>query len=235
MENSFQTSFIPKKPITAQSVSHRPASNLFMVFSVIILIVMGVASGGLFFYKSYLVKEKGILSASLEKVRDSFEKDTIEELELYDKRVSSAKQVLDGHIVLSPLFTLLGDLTIPGVQYNKFDHQTTEKGFFVKMSGIARDYRSIALQADVFNTANGRSFKNVVFSNLTRNKNNYVSFDVDFIVDPALISYQKNILLEPQTPKIQPNLEPVQAAPVNIQVENSTPSTEPSLPNNVVQ
>ncbi len=229
MENSFQTSFIPKKPITAASVSHRHASNLFMIFSVLILIVMGVASGGLFFYKSYLVKEKSILSASLEKVRDSFEKDTIDELELYDKRVSSSKQVLDGHIVLSPLFTLLGELTIPGVQYTKFDHQTTEKGFFVKMSGIARDYRSIALQADVFNTAKGRSFKNVVFSNLTRNKNNYVSFDVDFIVDPSLVSYQKNILLEPQASKVQPTLEPV-----NLQVENSNPNTETPLPNNNV-
>ncbi len=208
MENSFQTSFIPKKPITSSGVSKsKPATNLFMVFSVLILIVTGVASGGLYVYKNYLIKEKQILSASLEKVRDSFEKDTIDELELYDKRVSSAKQVLNGHIVLSPLFKLLGDLTIAGVQYTKFDHQTNDKGFFVKMSGIARDYRSIALQADVFNTAKGRSFKNVVFSNLTRNKNGYVTFDIDFIVDPELLSYQKNLLLEQTQLKLQPTTE----------------------------
>lgn len=234
MENSFQTSFIPKKPITATGgVSHKPATNLFMVFSVLILILMGVASGGLFVYKNYLIKEKEILSASLEKVRDSFEQDTIKELELYDKRVSSSKQVLSNHIVLSPLFSLLGDLTIPEVQYTKFDHQTNEKGFFVKMSGVARDYRSIALQADVFNTAKGRSFKNVVFSNLTRNKNGYISFDIDFIVDPALLSYQKNILLEEQAqPKAAPTLESTEITPSTPTDQPVVPSDTSSLPTN---
>jgi hypothetical protein len=190
-----------------------------MILSVILLVVVGVASGGLFVYKNYLVKQKEVLSESLKKVRNSFEQDTIDELELYDKRVAASKQVLDAHIVLSPLFALLGDLTIPGVQYTKFNHDTNEKGFFVKMSGIARDYRSIALQADVFNTAKGRSFKNVVFSNLTKDKNGYVSFDIEFTVDSGLLSYQKNVLTEESKAKTQP-------AP-----ESLPPSSTPNVPN----
>lgn len=196
MENSFQTSFIPKKPISStETISRRPRS-LFTVFVIIFLVIMGLVAGGLFVYKSYLIKQKESLSLSLNKVRDSFEKEIIDELELFDKKTTVAQDILDSHIVLSPLFELVGDLTIPFIQYTKFEHQTNEKGFFVKMSGIARDYKSIAIQADVFNTSKGRYFKNVVFSNLMKDKSNYVTFNIEFNVDPIVLSYEKSLLLE---------------------------------------
>jgi hypothetical protein len=198
MDNSFQTSFIPKRPVGAGSdvKSNRPQTSILTVLSFTILIIVGGLSIGLFLYKNYLTNQKEVLSASLEKVRNSFDKDTIDELELYDKRVSAAKKVLNNHVVLSPMFALLGNLTIPSIQYTRFDHQTNANGFLVKMSGVAVDYKSIALQADVFNSAKGRFFKNVIFSNLIKDKNNNIGFDIEFNVDPALLSYQKNMILE---------------------------------------
>lgn len=196
MENSFQTSFIPKKPISTVDSLRKKPTSFFSVITIIFLVAMSIAAGSLFLYKSYLIKQKEVLSSSLLKVRDSFEQDTIKELELFDKRSTAAKEILDGHIVLSPMFEVLGNLTIPSIQYTKFEHYTDQKGFYVKMSGIAHDYRSVALQADVFNSSKGRYFKNVVFSNLMKNKNNYVVFDIEFNVDPSLLSYEKNSLLE---------------------------------------
>lgn len=234
MENSFQTSFIPKKPVI-DSTSHKQPKSLFMIVSMFILFVMVVASVGLFLYKNYLLKQKEVLSASLGTVRDSFEQDTISELELYDKRASAAKEVLDGHIVLSPMFTLLGSLTIPSIQYTKFEHETTDKGFFVKISGTARDYRSIALQADVFNSTKGRSFKNVVFANLTKEKTGFVGFDLEFMVDPALLSYEKNILLEKaqvKTPIAPVSLPDPVPTSTPAQQEDATPVTRSALPGN---
>ncbi len=203
MENSFQTSFIPKKPITTSGNTSRPPTSIFTVLAFFVMIVVGAASVGLFFYKSYLIKQKEVFSSTLEKVRDSFEKDTIDELELYDKRVFAAKQVLSNHLVFSPMFASIGNLTIPSIQYTKFDQQSTPQDFTVKMTGVATDYKSIALQADVFNTARGRSFKNVVFSNLNRDKNGKITFDIEFTVDPALLSYEKNTALEQIQAKIE--------------------------------
>ncbi len=224
MENSFQTSFIPKRPVTTNPVAKSSSTSLFSILAILLLIVMGVASGGLYLYKSYLIGQKQVLSSSLAKVRDSFEKDTIDELELYDKRSSAAKQILDGHIVLSPLFSLLGDLTIPEVQYTKFSHDTTDKGFSVKLSGTAADYRSIALQADLFNSTKGRSFRNVVFSNLTKNKDNSVGFDLEFTVDPALLSYEKNVLVE-DTQVSSPRVEQgIQAEEQSLAPSSSNPN-----------
>lgn len=200
MENSFQTSFIPKKPMTENPRSRsRPQTSIFTVLAFAIFIIIGIASAGLFLYKNYLVQQEKTLSTSLETVRNSFEQDTINQLDLYDKRISASKQILNNHIVLSPMFSLLGSLTIPSIQYTKFDYENNNKEFDVKMSGVAIDYKSIALQADVFNDAKGRYFKNVVFSNLTKDKNNNVNFDIDFTVDPELLSYQKDMLLEQAT------------------------------------
>lgn len=227
MENSFQTSFIPKKPITTTTNSSnkiKQPTSLFSLISIFLLIAMGVLSAGVYLYKGFLQTQKQSLSEELLKSREKFEKDTIDDLELFDKRSRSAKQVLDGHIVLSPMFALLGSLTIPSIQYTKFDHKTTDQGFIVEMSGMAKDYKSIALQADVFNTAKGRFFKNVVFSNLTRDKTNNVLFDVKFEVDPSLLSYEKDILLnqgsETAVPSEDTSTPETLPAPVTNQTNN---------------
>ncbi len=151
-----------------------------------------LVSAGLFLYKNYLVKQKEDSSAALLKIRDSFEKDTIDELSLFNKKTEVATQILNNHIVLSPLFNLIGEITIPQVQYTKFEHKNNAEGFFISIQGVARDYRSIALQADMFNSSKGAYFKNVIFSGLTKDeKNNKINFNLEFNVDPSLLSYEK--------------------------------------------
>jgi hypothetical protein len=226
MENSFQTSFIPKKPIISNTTSSGGGSSttsISMVVSVFILVVMLLAFGGLYVYKNfYLLKNKEALSANLFKIRDSFNKDTITELETFDKRTSVAKQILDGHIVLSPLFEKINELTLSSIQYTKFEHKVNNNLFIVMMSGIARDYKSIAIQADIFNADKGQVFKDVIFSNLTKDKNNYVTFDVEFNVDSSLLSYSNNITNSPtETPAPAP-------APAPTTIQNTTPTSNSS-------
>lgn len=219
MENSFQTSFIPKKLITSTSTDKEPRS-LFSIISIFLLIVTILISGGLFLYKNYLTQQQESLYTSLAINRDSFEKETIDELELFDKRTESAKQILNSHVVLSPIFALLGEITIPSIQYTNFEQQTNEKGFLVNMEGIARDYRSIALQSDMFNSTKGRSFKNVLFSNLTKDRNNNITFNLKFNVEPSLLSYEKNNLLE-EANNSDANASVVPAETTNL--DNQTP------------
>ena len=199
MDNSFQTSFIPKKPITPGVPSSKTPRSLFSVIATFLLVFVLVLSLGLFVYKIYLNKQKESYSNSLTSARDSFEQGTIDELDLFNKRTESAKELLNKHVVISPIFKLLQEITIPSVQYTTFEQITDENGFLVKIEGVARDYRSIALQADMFNSTKGLSFKNVVFSNLVKDKNNNIIFDLKFNVDPALLSYEKNNLLDNST------------------------------------
>ena len=197
MENSFQTSFIPKKISISNATTatkRREPKSLLSIISTFLFIISILASAGLFGYKIYLEKQKESLSISLSANRNNFEKEVIDELELFDKRTQYAQQLLKNHIVLSPMFDLLGKITIPSIQYIKFEQRTDETGFVVEMKGLARDYRSIALQASVFNEVENNSFKNVLFSNLVKDKNNNIGFNLKFNVDPSLLSYEKNNL-----------------------------------------
>ena len=226
MENSFQTSFIPKKPITS-NLSEKEPRSFFGMIALFLFLASLLISGGLFVYKSYLTKQQESLSMSLAVTRDSFEKDTIDELELFNKRTESAKQILNNHIVFSPLFNLLGNITIPSIQYTNFEQQTNEKGFLVDIDGVARDYRSIALQADIFNSSKGSSFKNVLFSNLMKDKNNNIGFNLKFNVDPSLLSYEKNDLLDQTNTPITTSPVVIPTTPTVVPVV--TPTTTPTI------
>lgn len=197
MDNTFQTSFIPKKPIVTDNniIRRRLPLGMFPIFATILLVIVIFTSVGFFFYKNYLQKQKQDILDSLVLIKDSFDEEVINDLKLFDKRIIATKDVLGSHLVLSPLFQLLGELTIPSIQYTSFNHTTSDNGFFVKITGVSRDYRSIALQADVFNETKGQYFKNVIFSNLVKNKENDVIFDLEFDVDPSILSYENNILL----------------------------------------
>jgi hypothetical protein len=222
MENSFQTSFIPKKIITS-TVPEKEPKSFFSIISIFLLIISILASGGLYLYKTYLIKQQETLSASLIKTRDSFEKDTIDELEFFNRRAESARKILDSHIVLSPMFKLLGEITIPSVQYTNFEQQVNDKGFLVNIEGLARDYRSIALQADMFNSIKGSYFKNVLFSDLQKDKSNNISFNLKFTIDPELLSYEKNIS-DLNKESINTNIN---SNPSNIPIVS--PNTQPSV------
>lgn len=197
MENSFQTSFIPKKPLATGTTGREPR-NFLSLLSIFLLLISILASGGIYLYKSYLTKQEDSLSSSLSATRDSFEKDTIDDLELFNKRTEAATQILTNHTILSAMFARLGEITIPSVQYITFNQQAGTSGFTVNLKGIAKDYRSIALQSDAFNTTKGRSFKNVLFSDLTKDKDNNVSFSLKFEVDPSLLSYENNSTIPSQ-------------------------------------
>ena len=208
MENSFQKSFIPKKPM-ASNPAYKKTVSFFSIITVTLLIISILASVGLFFYKKYLTKQIETLSSSLNIARDSFETDTIKELDLFYRRTESAKTILKNHIVLSPLFSLLGDITIPQVEYTSFDAKIDDSGVItVNMKGTAKDYRSISVQSDIFSSPKGSSLKNILFANLTKVKDNNVSFNLKFNVTPSLLSYEKNSLTEEVTPTSN-NLENV--------------------------
>ncbi len=208
MENTFQTSFIPKKPIVPNSQTGRRSLpiGMFPVFATILLVLTILASIGFFLYKNFLIKQKNDLSESLILIKDSFDEGVIKDLEFFEKRIIATKDVLGSHYVLSPMFILLGELTIPSIQYKEFSHSTDDTGFSVSINGVSRDYMSIALQADVFNETKGQYFKNVVFSNLVKNEDNEITFDLNFNVDPSILSFEKNILLNQDKKKTDSDL-----------------------------
>jgi hypothetical protein len=190
MEQNFQTSFIPKKPMVEQPAAtvKRPMS-LLLIIAIFIFFVMILGSLGVYFYKGVLVGNVAKMQTDLNLAKNSFEPAKITELEVLDKRLNASSEILSNHIVVSPIFEVLQALTLKTIRYTKFSYDVTDTGIMVNMSGQAVGYRSIALQADLFNQN-----KNIIdpsFSNLTLDDKGDVLFDLQFSVDKSFINYEQ--------------------------------------------
>lgn len=197
MEQNFQTSFIPQKPIVKERTSSSQPVSIFLVISLFILFAVLLATGGLYFYKGVMKNNITEMEKTLNLAKNRFEPAKIAELQVLDKRLRASSEILSKHIVTTPIFSALEKLTMKTVRYTDFSYELgTEKNapVKVKMSGQAIGYRSIALQSDLF--TKNKNFIDPVFSNLTLDNNGSVIFDLEFSVDPSFVNYKQTLLTE---------------------------------------
>ncbi len=197
MEQNFQTSFIPKKPMVKENaVSARPI-GIFLIASLLVLFTVLIATGGLYFYKGVVMKSIADMEKTLTLAKSRFEPAKIAELQVLDKRLKASSEILSKHIAITPIFKILGDITMKTVRFTKFSYDLeNDKDIIVniKMSGIAIGYRSVALQSDLF--AKNKNLIDPVFSNLALDDKGNVLFDLEFSVDPSFVNYKRTLLTE---------------------------------------
>ena len=195
MEQNFQTSFIPKKPmIEERAVASRPIS-FATVISVFIFFTAIVATGALYFYDGILTKNITQMENDLNLAKNRFEPSKIVQLQVLDKRLRASDEILSKHIAISPIFKALQSITLKTISYTKFNYDFSDDSknakIIVKMSGIAVGYRSVALQSDLFTT--NKTLIDPVFSNLSLDDKGNVTFDLEFSVDPDFVNYKKTL------------------------------------------
>ena len=211
MEQSFQTSFIPKKPIVEDRAARVQSVGFFMVISIFILFAILLASGGLFLYKGSLAKVIADKTNQLILAKNGFEPAKITELQVLDKRLRASSEILSHHIAITPVFEALSTITMKTVRFTEFSYtfgsdspiasgseNSPQNGrVIIKMSGLAVGYRSVALQSDLFSTKDeGKNFIDPVFSNLTLDDRGNVLFDLEFSVEPSFVDYKQMLARE---------------------------------------
>ena len=191
MVDSMGTSFIPKKTSTDKVVKLKRNIDLVLLITIVIFLISTIFSLGLFLYKNFLesnIEESAIM---LEKEKGAFDVDSIKVLSRLDKRIMSAEELLDKHIDPVGFFEFLEENTLKSIQFDGLNFSVSEEGVEVIMSGIARNYASVALQSDVFGSS--VFIKNPIFSNLDVNKVGDVIFDFSALVDNDLVLYKNKI------------------------------------------
>ena len=193
MEQNFQTSFIPKKPMIEERVKVSRPVGLVTIISIFIFFTVVIASGGLYFYDGILKKNIVQMENDLNLAKNRFEPSKIIQLQVLDKRLNASEEILSKHVAISPIFEALQALTMKTVSYTSFSYSfddTKKKGNIkVDMKGIAIGYKSVALQSDLF--AKNKYLIDPVFSNLSLDDKGNVMFDLEFSVDPNFIDYKK--------------------------------------------
>lgn len=192
MEQNFQTSFIPKKPmIEERAVVSRPV-NLLTIISIFIFFTVVIATGALYFYDGILKKNIIKMENDLNLAKERFEPSKIVQLQVLDKRLVASNEILSRHVAISPIFKALQAITMKTIGYTKFSYDfenSKNAKIIIKMSGVAVGYRSVALQSDLF--TKNKYFIDPIFSNLSLDDKGNVLFDLEFSVDPNFIDYKK--------------------------------------------
>ncbi|MBP6866347.1 MAG: hypothetical protein KBC12_02280 [Candidatus Pacebacteria bacterium] len=192
MDQNFQTSFIPKKPVVHERTEAKRPTGLLVIFSVLILLSVFVAYGGVYFYKNSLTQSITSKEKALELARNRFEPGRLSELKTLDRRIKAANGILANHVAPSPIFKILEATTMKTIRYTSFSYELKENGMvFVKLTGEANGYRSIALQSDLL--SENKDILDPVFSNLALDTKGSVLFDLTFSVQESLVSYKENL------------------------------------------
>ena len=197
MEQNFQTSFIPKKPIMTeeQFTPGKKPIGFLTLFSIFVFLAVVLGSGGLYLYKGMLQKNITDMGANLALAKERFEPTKINQLQVLGKRLEASNSILSKHIAISPIFDVLQKLTLKTIRYTKFSYSfgnEKDSTIDVKMSGQAIGYRSIALQSDLL--TKDKNIINPAFSNLSLDDKGNVVFDLEFSVDPSFVDYKQMLL-----------------------------------------
>jgi hypothetical protein len=194
MEQNFQTSFIPKKPMMAEerSVSTKKPIGLLTLISIFIFLAIVLATGILYFYENILNNNIQTKEKELTLAKERFEPAKINQLQVLGKRLEAANLILAKHVAISPIFESLQKITMKTIRYTKFNYELgndQDSKIKVKVSGQAIGYRSIALQSELL--TKDKNFIEPVFSNLSLDEKGNVIFDLEFFVNPNFVNYKK--------------------------------------------
>jgi len=201
METKFQTSFIPKKPVMGGEPSRSGSMSLLLLVSIIIFLVSIGMAGYVFLEKNLLIQKLAADQNTIETNKSGLVSDsiTIESLVELDSRTNVAKTLLDKHIAVSPVFDFLQKVTLVSVKFNNFTFSSASPDasgvskVSIQMSGQARDWETVASQADEFGKP---EWKKVIsepkISNLSLNADGSVSFIFTSFVAPVFLIYGSN-------------------------------------------
>ena len=169
-----------------------------MTLSTIIFVFSLVSIGGVLLWKQYLVSAQEQYKKDLVVREQQFNIDLIRQMKAESTKISLAKNLLNNHVAVSKLFSVISSLTAENVRFLNMDFASPSdqsgNEFKITMSGYSRDLPTVAFQAQVLNKLGDFGIKNVVrnpiVSDPTFNIGGSVSFNLAASLDPSVLLYQ---------------------------------------------
>lgn len=167
VETKFQTSFIPKKPLVQDSPSSGGGMSLFLLISILVFLTSLGIAGYVFLENQYLIQQITSEQAIITKNKSSFDTVTIDNIVSLNSRITIAQALLNKHVAVSPVFAFLQKATLQNVRFKDFTFNANGKDangnnmIAIQMSGQARDFQTVASQADQF----GKQIGEILFYN----------------------------------------------------------------------
>ena len=201
METKYQTSFIPQKTSITSGQNESSSLSLFLVVSIVVFLISLGLAGYVYLEKKILVQKITADQGTIETNKNGLISDsnTVENLVALNSRINVAKNLLNKHVSISPIFDFLQQTTLKSVRFKNFSFSSTNKdtsgsgGVFVQMSGSAKDWETVASQADEFGKADWKkAISEPKVSNLSLNIDGSVSFVFSAYVLPDFLVFDNS-------------------------------------------
>lgn len=197
MEPKFQTSFIPKSPITSSSFSsyktENPASfSIIGTVSTLLFVIALLTSGGLFGYEKYMDLEIQKVQVALSDARTAFQSEDNQKIILVSDQLKSIRTLLNNHTTVSPIFGLLEKQTLPTVRLTSFVFSRDSLGeVMISMEGEAQSYLSLAQQTKIFSEL--EYMKKFEVTDISLSETGTVRAKLKASIDAGILLYTKKI------------------------------------------
>ena len=171
---------------------------MLMVIAVLIFIASLAGAAFTFVWKNVLIKSQENYKIQLADSEKRFNTSLIEDLKRANTKIDLGKQLINNHLAVSEIFSIISKLTIAGVKFSSFDFSSPTKdsdGIRVSMKGTGNSFSAIAFQSDVFGQSqkygSNKVLKNPALSDLSLDLNGNVGFTFTTTINPADLSYSK--------------------------------------------
>ncbi len=199
METKFQTSFIPKKPLSTSSVAPRRSSTSgFMLIAIVLFVLSLGGAGFVVAWQRYLLQVREVAKNTLVKNQQQFNPALIDTLKKTDTKISLAKTLIERHLAVSGIFDIISRLTAENIRFSSFEFSAptsgdAKDGIKVTLHGVGTSFSAIAFQSSVFGRSSeygtNKIIKNPILSDLSLEPNGSVEFTFTSTINPADISY----------------------------------------------
>ena len=182
-----QTQFISHAPIApSPTVVPRRGSGLFSALLVVLIILVGAGTGGLYMIaKSYDARVTDSEQTLADLERD-VEIDSIKGAQSLEGRITRAQRLLDGHVYPSQVFNFLEDNTLASITF--LGLQYTDG--VIKVRAVAPSYMVLAQQIRHYRGLRQDFVQTIDFSTPKLTKEGEVEFAVDITLLPSFIHAQ---------------------------------------------
>lgn len=218
VDTRLRTSFVPKKTLMAKDDRlATPSVNIILSIGTIIFFMTLAVAAGVLLYKLYVDKTVAGEKVQLEQAQKAFDPAIILDMKMLDERLITAKEILETHFTVLPIFKLLSDSTLQSVQLTNFKMSASRGGAMnVSVSGVAKRYPSVVNQTDAFAAQTG--FKNASLSGVTLEDDGSIKFNMTTDIDPSLVLYRSIVaaLVPDTTASAEPSVQSGPAVPAGV-------------------
>ena len=193
---SIPTSFVPRSASAPVRRFRMDFMGAFGFLAYVILVGVVALAIGVFVYDQILDTKLAAKNAELAKAQQEINSSTAEEFVRLNNQLTWGKTLLANHTALSGFFAALEKRLPATVRFSSLHLTVTDtKKLTLEAAGVARSFNALALASDSF--AKEGTIKDVIFSHLTVNKDNSVSFALTATIEPALVAFAPSVAALP--------------------------------------